>query len=385
MTKANSVLTLSGGSFDVTGQITGGTGSDFNSDLVVNNGAAVTLDNSNNNYTGPTSVYGGSTLKNGINNALPTGTVLTLGDTSDGAVTNTYDLNGHNQGIAALNSISHGGNSNFVTNNGGASGTLTLTGLNSDNSPASSNFNGIIEDGSAVTTLAITGGTHTLSGANTYSGGTTVGGNATLLVDNTSGSGTGTGNLTVANGSTLGGNGTVTPTGANAVSISGTLSPGDVGSIGKLTIDSSSSIAAHILTFTAGATLDFDLGPGFTSDTLTILNGSANDVVFNNNVISFNAPANLPFGTYVLFTANSSSVYGGLTLGGDNVIDRGLILGTSFPGTNAYLILSGNNIDLSLATAAPGAVQPGSLLGMGVLALLVRCRIRRKALKDRVP
>ena len=190
LTKANSVLNLAGGTFDVTGQITGGSSATFNSDLDVTAAATVTLDGSNNNYFGPTYVYGGSTLKDGAG-MLPAGTVLNLGNSGDGAVTNIFDLNGDNQSIAALISASNGGgtNVNEVTNSasGTGTGTLTLTGLNGDNAAASSLFAGLIQDGAtAHTALAVTGGTHTFTGNNTYSAGTTLTG-GTFYVNNAGG------------------------------------------------------------------------------------------------------------------------------------------------------------------------------------------------------
>ena len=82
LTKAHAVLTFNGGTFNVTGQITGGTPTDFNSDLDVNN-ATVTVSATNNNYTGPTVVYNNGTLLDGVDNALPAGTVLTTGSGTD--------------------------------------------------------------------------------------------------------------------------------------------------------------------------------------------------------------------------------------------------------------------------------------------------------------
>jgi autotransporter-associated beta strand protein len=155
---------LAGGSFEVNGQVTGsGAPDSFNSDLVVSN-ATVTLNNGNNNYTGPTYVVGGSTLQNGVENALPTNTVLTMGALSDGAVVNTYDLNPNNQTIAAL--ASAGGATNIVQASTQGSQTLTINGAQS------TTYSGLIQ--SAVALIRSGTGNTTLTGSNSYSGGTTI-------------------------------------------------------------------------------------------------------------------------------------------------------------------------------------------------------------------
>ena len=82
--------------------------------------------------------------------------------------------------------------------------------------------------------LAKTGeGTMRLNLANPYSGGTTISAGR-LLVNNTNGSGTGTGSVT-ANGGRLSGTGAIA--GAVTVNSGGTVAPGTVSSIGKLTLN----------------------------------------------------------------------------------------------------------------------------------------------------
>ena len=178
--KTNRTLIFNAGNIDVTGKITGGTSADFNSDLTVSGtSTVVTLDNSSDNYTGATNINGGGTLKDGVG-TVPSGSVLNLGLSGDGAVTNTFDLNGDNQTIAAINSTSNGGNTNVnkITNTAAGSGTSTLDPewhqQRQLTRPASA-YGGNITDGTtAHTALAITGGTHALSGASTYTGGTTI-------------------------------------------------------------------------------------------------------------------------------------------------------------------------------------------------------------------
>jgi fibronectin-binding autotransporter adhesin len=76
LSKDNSVLRLTGGSFNVTGLITGATPGA--SDLIVD-AATVTLSNTN-TYDGPTFVYGSGTLALGIDNAIPNTSRVELGN-----------------------------------------------------------------------------------------------------------------------------------------------------------------------------------------------------------------------------------------------------------------------------------------------------------------
>ncbi|MFM8495662.1 MAG: beta strand repeat-containing protein, partial [Planctomycetia bacterium] len=88
LSKDNSVLRLTGGSFNVTGLITGTTAG--TSDLVVD-AASVQLSNTN-SYNGPTYVYNSGTLSLGIDNAIPNTSVVYLGNatTRGTLVTGTF-------------------------------------------------------------------------------------------------------------------------------------------------------------------------------------------------------------------------------------------------------------------------------------------------------
>jgi len=185
LVKNGTKLTLVGGS---KGIIVSGTisGSSANSDLIISTGT--TRLNSANTYNGPTFVVAGGTLLNGIANALPTGTVLTVGGSGDtGSPVNTYGLNGFDQTIAALNSVSAGGNTNIVSNGASGSGTntLALSGVDGNSSSVSGTFGGTIQDGStAHTALTVSAGFHTLSGSsNTYTGPTAVQSGTLALVN----------------------------------------------------------------------------------------------------------------------------------------------------------------------------------------------------------
>jgi autotransporter-associated beta strand protein len=188
LTKTGTKLTLSGGANGITvsGKITGSTGSsystNFNSDLIVNSGT-VTLTNASNDYFGPTIVSGGATLKNGTANALPSGSVLTLGEATGNTV-GTYDLAGFNQQIAGLTTAGSG-TTQTVTNSG-ASGTNTLTVSNdATTSNTDYTFSGVIQDGASAKTALTKAGskTLTLTGANTYTGLTTISGGTVVAAN----------------------------------------------------------------------------------------------------------------------------------------------------------------------------------------------------------
>ncbi|MBK8091898.1 MAG: autotransporter-associated beta strand repeat-containing protein [Verrucomicrobiaceae bacterium] len=229
--KTDTALTLyGGGNIIINSVINGdGDGDEFNDDLIIS-GATVQL-NAQNTYTGPTYIENGGTLRNGITNALPSSstvgstgsTILTLGNATDGTVTNTYDLNGYNQTVATLGSVQSGTNTNIITNAGSADSTLSVS---------SGSYAGTIQDGGthsvALTKQGAASDTLTLSNptGNTYSGPTNVS-TGTLNVTNTSGSATGTGDITVADGATLAGTGRIAPASGNSIYLNGDIIIGD--------------------------------------------------------------------------------------------------------------------------------------------------------------
>ena len=324
ITKANTILTFTGsGNFIISGLITGGTTLNFNSDLNVV-GTTVTLTNANNDYTGPTNVSGGGTLIDGVTNAIPTGSVATLGSSGDGAVTNTLDLDGFDQALASLNSTSNAGgtNSNRVTNSalGTGTNTLTLSGVNSVSAAVSSSFAGILQDGSTARIgLQITGGMHTLSGANSFSGGTTLSG-GTLVAGNNSAVGSTGAQAVTFNGGKLASDNDARSlannivvnvagnqiTGANSVTLTGTAS-------GPGTLEVALTNAAKSVTVTPASANSF--APAMLRLTSgTLLLGGANKIG-DSTAVNFNG------GT--LNTGGFSDTVGALTLTANSVLDFG--------------------------------------------------------------
>ena len=95
LTKDGRVLRLTGGQFDVTGQIVGASA---NSDLLVDGTSTVTLLTAN-TYNGPTFVNQSSNLIVGINNAIPNNSIVTLGNAT---TTGTLSLGSFSNAIGGL-------------------------------------------------------------------------------------------------------------------------------------------------------------------------------------------------------------------------------------------------------------------------------------------
>jgi fibronectin-binding autotransporter adhesin len=184
LSKNGAVLTFAGGSFSITGVISG---AGDNSDLVVD-GAVVALDNTN-TYNGPTYIRNAGALVANVVGAMPTDTrsAVIMDDTGTGGSALT---NAASQQIASLT--------------GAASSRVALgtdTSLTIGTSTGNTTFAGVISGSGSLTKDGAS--TQTLSGANTYTGGTTVSA-GTLALANASGSALGsTASLNVASGATL--------------------------------------------------------------------------------------------------------------------------------------------------------------------------------------
>jgi autotransporter-associated beta strand protein len=220
--------------------------------LVKIGGGVQTLSGAN-TYSGTTTVHGGGTLKVGAINALPVGTVLTLGE-GVGNTLGTLDLNGFNQTIAGLTTAGTG-TPQKVTNSA-LSGTATLT-VNNDaaTSNADYTFGGVIENGTATTALTKSGDKKlTLSGANTYTGATIVSGGqlrVTGSISTTNANGGATVSAATATLELAGAAGSATAAGLD-ISNSGTLlvstlnqQVGDVAGTGTTNVQASSSLTAN--------------------------------------------------------------------------------------------------------------------------------------------
>ena len=174
-----------------------------------------------NTYSGSTTVTAG-TLQNGVANALPTATALSI------SASGTYDLNAFAQTVGSLT----------------GAGTLTDSGATqifTTNDSGTDTFSGDITGNLALTMNG--SGSLTLSGNNTFSGGTNINSGSTIILGNNAalGSPSGTTLATINSGSTLDvASQTLTIANGESLSVNGT----GVGSNGALISSGTGTIAA---------------------------------------------------------------------------------------------------------------------------------------------
>jgi autotransporter-associated beta strand protein len=191
-------------------------------------------------YTGDTSINNGFVKLTTGNDRLPTGTVVSIGQSASINL-GTLDLNGRNQQIAGLNSTA--GTNATASNNSVTSATaatLTIGGTGSysfgDGTAANS---GVIVG--AISLVKEGSGTQTLGDTNTYTGTTTVNSGTLIINGNIS-----TSLTTIKSGGTLGGSGYV---GGLSVEGGGTLAPGNspgILNVGSTSLATLSTFAVEI-------------------------------------------------------------------------------------------------------------------------------------------
>ncbi len=245
--------------------------------------------NAQNTYTGATlidftgNVTGGAQggiIMLGINNALPTSTDVMFGAIG-GAAVSWLDLEGFNQQIGSLCTVTRGTASNgyTITNQKfNSTSTLTISGTTTPYEP----FAGTIADlGTGLVAVAKSGAnTLVLNGPNNYSGGTTVAGGM-LIINNSNLQQTaaGTGFVTVSGG-TFGGIGNLGDPGYSkglptfSVSAGAALYVG-VPASGATANNNGTLYVNGNLNVATGAALDFDFGAGSLSQINLGYNGPA--------------------------------------------------------------------------------------------------------------
>lgn len=290
---------------------------------------------------------------------------------------NNITFNGSSN-LTLANIISHAGNRDFVVS---GSGSVTLAGgiflsgdqtgrqlyvnlsgtgdLNVNGSVADTFHSGGLTSGTSTLRKA-SGGTLRLNGNSAYTALTQVDAGA-LLVNGTHAPAANSQRYTVASTATLGGNGTIKPfdttASLTALSVSGTLSPGDPlvnNGLGTLTLDGTNS-ARSLLSLETGAKVRIDLmtdaAAARLSDQVVIVGASgSNEVFFNGTVINFSDPTGiLPAGNYTIFSANAANAFSGTPS-----VGTGLEIYSS-----KSISLSGNQIILTLGSAtAPSTAPP---------------------------
>ena len=260
-----------------------------------------------NTYSGATTVSAGN-LKDGVANALPTTTTLTVTGTG------TFDVGGFAQTVGGL---ADGGVNTGTVTDSGAAATFTV------NDGVANSFAGLITNGANALALTKTGaGTLTLSHANSYTGVTTVSaGTLSIAADNNLGTApnSATAGFLTINGGTLATTSSFTLNANRGLSLGASGGTIDVASGTTLTY---SGIAASSGMLTKIDTGTLVLGGANTYSGVTTVSAGTLSIAADNN----------------LGTVPSSATPGSLTLSGGTLAttatftlnaNRGLSLGAS--------------------------------------------------------
>ena len=313
---AGGTIDTNGNGLTLSGTISGAGG-------LVKTGAGVLTLSGQSNYTGATSINGG-TLAAGAVNALSPSSAFMVGS---GAM---LDLNNFNQSIRSLA--------------GAGNVTLGAATLTTGNDNTSTTFSGAISGTGALTKTG--GGMLTLSAANTYTGATAVNAGA-LLVNGSIASSSG---LTVAPGALVGGTGFLPTT-----TINGALSPGN--SIGTITVNGN-------LAFGAGGQYAVEVSP--TAADRTNVTGTA---TLAGNVLAIFAPGSYITWQYTILHADQgvSGAFAGLSANAPTNFNASL----SYDPDDVFLNLTAalgksvnglNQNQVNVATAINGFFNNGGAL-----------------------
>ena len=322
---------------------------------------------------------------NGTNGdlSLPSGLSFFTGNsTANGAIVNEAGDNT----ISGPVSLSTGG-STLVTVNGGSltlAGNINIAAAQTSRSltisgAANGTVSGVITNGdSGLLSLTKTGlGTWTLAGANVYSDVTTISGGTLALsgggsINNTPGISVASGAVfdvsavfyALGNSQDLSGKGTVAGSGSTAVTLSGTIHPGGIATVGTLAFTGAGGLS---LGGTANTTFDLGNLPG-------TVGGTANDLITVSGPLTLGGTltinsSTLVAGTYTLFTCSGTpsgstaviftggSAPGGYTL---NLVPGAVTLTVSFttPTSTGLVALPPNGWVYGLPVTFTATVSP---------------------------
>jgi fibronectin-binding autotransporter adhesin len=324
----------------------------------------------------------GGTLRMGAAGVMPTGTVLTIGQS--GASTATFDLNGFSQTVAGI-----------VEASGATTGTRTITSASAATltmgSASDFTYGGVLSG--AGLSLTKTGtGTQTLTAANTHGGTTTVGGGVlaignNLALQNSVLDTTGAGSLTfTVTTPTLGGlSGAVDlatkiTTGYSAVSTL-TLNPGTGVTASYSGVISNG--AANMTLIKSGAGTQTLSGANTYSGGTTLSAGRiqfGNNAAFGTGDISVTGSSSIGAAVNSLTIANNINIASGQTLSivnggvGTNGSFTGVLSGSgslnnNSGGNDPKFSNTGNTFNGSLSIAGGGTSSFASLGDGGVTSL----------------
>ena len=266
--------------------------------------------------------------------------------------------------IAGSGTSTWSGNVDISQNSGSdIARTVKLTAGANDRAIFSGN---IISSSATVFTDSLVidgGGTVVLSGTNNTFTSPVVVNAGTVLLANNAGTNSATGANSVTVNGTLGGTGRIALGSANSLTANSgaVVAPGD-GGIESLEINLAGTTGNA--NFLSGSTFSFDLDAPGTSDLLafTGLTASSNDVAFNGNTVNFTNIGGLAAGLYTLFTFDQANAYTGT-----------LSVGSGLDGLTGNFIYNANSIQLNVVP------EPGTMAlvigGLGLVAL----RFRRRA------
>jgi autotransporter-associated beta strand protein len=274
-------------------------------------------------YTGATNINNGQVYL-GIANALPAGTVLTIGQGTSSSNVGQLDLNGFNLQIAGLNTIGNSGNNNanLVTDQAGSATTLTISGAGSYSFGTDGNKKDIGEILGNIQLVMAGTGTQVLGSTNTFSGGLVINAGEVDVTEDAN-LGASSNSITI-NGGRLG------------VTASGTLASTHTISLGANIASSISTKGGSTIVTYNGVMQDLTSGGIFAKQGAgTLILGGAStytgSTYLNNGTVQLGVANALPTGTIVNLGQAASANLGTLDLHGFNQQITGLV---STTGTN---------------------------------------------------
>ena len=332
--------------------------------ILVKQGAGILSLGGVSTYSGNTFINNGTVQLTAGDNRLPTGSVVNIGQSAS-ANLGEFDLNGRNQEIAGLDSVSGINTStaakNSVTNSATAA-TLTLSGGGTyAYGDGSTNNSGIITG--PIGLIKNSSGTQTLGDTNTYTGNTTVNAgtlalsgagliNKTPVITVAAGatvdaSARTDGTLTLASGQTLNGSGTVK--GVLTVASLATVAPGSAAVLGVLTVTSNTTLGGTNvmkLNKTSGTNDVLSAGGTLTYGGMLNVTNLSGTLAAGDSFKLFNASGYAgSFSTTNLPALGNSLVWdtSALANGRLNVVSKPSPLITSFSLSGTNLLFSGTN------------------------------------------